>query len=393
MMEFMHAMGAGELVHELNNHQMQLATPGLVTLEQLIRDREALLQSNASRNQAGAAVTVKLEPGATGVAGSSMLMPTLMWGRAVGFDRITAEWQYRPETEEERHLRFWCQQYFERVLRNHVGLYRSAKTGDIGALVKVVTTLCAGTEGAAVVGALDSMFALKAKATSTEAPTLLAEVARLHAVFLSVKDPGWTMPTNMLPYYALRAMSEYPHLAIALNEIRRLPTAEVTVPRITQELTCAHVEAPPAAIQAMYAGRAAGKAGKGGGAPKQCFSYRDKGSCSYGDDCKFSHAGAAGGGDRAGSGRSADACYYCGKAGHGVSACPEAAADRGARQQAKDAAAREATLKAENALLVQQLTAARSVTALSATADPYSVYGAGAGAVVNAVPPPQAGGE
>ena len=85
-----------------------------------------------------------------------------------------------------------------------------------------------------------------------------------------------------------------------------------------------------------------------------------------------------------------------------MSACPDREA---ALKVEAAAAAREAKLKAENALLVQQLAAAKSVTALSANVNPYgvfgpySVYGAGATAPVATAPvaavptPSQAGQE
>eukprot|EP00397_Hematodinium_sp_SG-2012_P069263 GEMP01117689.1.p1 GENE.GEMP01117689.1~~GEMP01117689.1.p1 ORF type:complete len:110 (+),score=25.35 GEMP01117689.1:34-363(+) len=41
-------------------------------------------------------------------------------------------------------------------------------------------------------------------------------------------------------------------------------------------------------------GSSKGKGGGGGGG--QCFDFRDKGSCRFGDDCKFTHEGAGGGG-------------------------------------------------------------------------------------------------
>ena len=294
-----------------------------------------------------------------------------------------------PESAGDRSKRMIAWTWYCDSLKHHPEVVAVVTCGDIANLVMMVMSKCVGEESVKIITNIFDMTSLKKKPGEPWS-VMCAELVRLHSEMSQVEDPRYMIGPGVLPAFALRGLDFDDAYKVNVELLRR--DKEVTVERIVQDISVKAVAVEAAntvtssvAIKGLTASAHVGKdkgdgrgAGKGGGGRGVCFLWRDKGTCRFGEDCRYSHAPST-----------RDACHECGSKDHGVHRCPrkkareEAASIKAMSGKAGEASA---TMEEQIAQLQAQVSAMKAAAtgsglagraaALSGT-DPLAVHDCG----------------
>ena len=144
----------------------------------------------------------------------------------------------------------------------------------------------------------------------------------------------------------------------------------LTLQRIKHDLTAAHSRSQQgrsATARALYAGptptaTATATAAKPTAQDTVCFHFRDKGTCKWGDRCRYSHGSTSTPGK---SSQLTGSCVVCASPAHGINQCP---VHQKKKKQAASTKQKEAT--AMLAKLSEEVAEMRALTAKPAPTPP-----------------------
>lgn len=331
--------------------------------------------------------------------GNSLASGSMVSGVPIFLDPL----KDRPESADMRTRRGAMYAVLMKVAANHIHILESIVPGNVAAAVDAIKEVCLGSEDIQVCDAVTQMVLQSLKPVRPW-PKLAKKLNNLAFILSQVTDPEIAIGSRVLPRFALRALSHYDEYKFEVSLLHKLRGVPLTVQYIIQQINKLHGESMQSGGVLSAHMASLGLDGGGGGSngtltgfvaePNSpvCRNFGRTGSCSYGDRCKFQHiegTGAGGGGARSSSTSSDFACYECGAKDHGIKECPKYKARI---DQKKNLEAKQAELRKEMSAMRAQLEEAKrapplptttppsaSATAitghLSATYDPYAVYG------------------
>jgi hypothetical protein len=225
----------------------------------------------------------------------------------------------------------------ERVfLPNQAHVVVSCKYGDIAAIWSLARALCVGDADKLRLDAIVSMVNMVRSPPKSwpELSQMLTQI-QLRLTRDVPATRSFEVGAGLLPAFALRALqsSNYDYLRVDIALLHKVVGA-ITTSRIQQDMTAAHSQAisrpsgralmgsarPPAHSPPADPSRHAGPPSRQE-TLQACFNFRDRGTCRFGDKCRFDHGGGAGkvGKDRP---QLTGVCAACSSPAHGMNQCP-----------------------------------------------------------------------
>ena len=218
-------------------------------------------------------------------------------------------------------------------LTNHAHVIVSCKYGDIAAIWSLARALCIGDAENLRLDTITSMVQMVRSPPSTwpELSHLVTQIQLRLTRDVPVRK-SFEVGDGLLPAFTMRALqsSNFEHLRVDITLLHKV-AGDITVSRILTDMNAAHslsltrpngrallgnaqTPNPPASVPPP---RRTTSSATG---LQMCFNFRDKGTCRFGDKCRYDHGG--------GAGRTKDSpqldgvCASCSSRSHGLSQCP-----------------------------------------------------------------------
>jgi hypothetical protein len=303
-----------------------------------------------------------------------------------------------------------AQRLLEKVfMPHHSHVVVSCRHGDISGIWALARALCVGDATSSKLDAITAMVNMvRVPPQSWPALSHMATQLQLSLHRDSTGDNRLLVGLGLLPEFVMRALQSpnFDYLRVDVALLHKV-AGHITIERIQHDMSAAHslvmsrpggralhAQAPPAPVPDPPPDVASALAASG---VPVCFQFRDKGSCRFGDKCRYTHGNS---GPAKGSGTAKDpsltgVCASCSSPSHGINQCPVRLQRRKEGNEKANKARAEG--KAQMAKLTEDMATMRAMMAkpaapsapdpaveiqqlkaqLAASFNPYFAYGPG----------------
>jgi len=206
-------------------------------------------------------------------------------------------------------------------LPHHEHLVKSGVEGDIHGLLERVGNVAEGRDERQVKSLVRKLVSLKMGGSWDEFSLGVIKI-RQDMGAIGRREPSLGMGEGLFVSFVVDAIQQDPAYKTTIELLRKEAKAyghpfgyKELMEACTATANTLRV-GPGIKANVAAAGAGAGAAGKGAHGSKLCWNWRDRGSCRFGDKCKFLH-------EEGGAGPKRGKCPNCG-GGHGLQDCPTA---------------------------------------------------------------------